>query len=442
MPLSHDSNPSQIGLFGQNQGESEHAGQNVRPHDDKNTPLAFKSRPETMQEFIGQEHLFKKWPFLNTKGPYPSMVFHGPPGTGKTTLAYLLAQSSDYLFFKFNAVLAGVAELKKIIKSCVEAKQLQRKNSIIFIDEIHRFNKAQQDALLPHIEAGTFTLIGATTENPRSALNKALLSRLQTIQLKELNQSSLLQILNNSILKNKISIEIEAIQFLADYGNGDARFTLNTLETVFFNHQTDCKIQLDEIKDILLSQNRTYDKNQDRHFEVISAFIKSMRGSDPDAALMWLAVMLDGGEDPVYIARRIVIFAAEDIGNADLKATELSIAILTGVKNIGMPEARILLAQAVTYLSATVKSNAAYIAINQAMEYVQSKQTLKVPDHLKNFPPPYAAPYLYPHNYPASFTPQKYTDEEKLPVFYRPTQNGTEKNIAKRLTILHPTRHQ
>ncbi len=400
-------------------------------------PLAHKIRPQDFKDFVGQKHIFKRYPFLNGNGPLPGLIFYGPPGTGKTTLAYLLAKKSGRDFYKFNAVLGGLPELKKLIQSSIEMKKQLNVASIIFIDEIHRFNKAQQDALLPHLEEGNFILIGATTENPRSSLNKAILSRVQCLELKSLTEEDLLQIIRQTVQKGEMAITEEAILFLAKFGNGDARFVINILELAKQNQkENDLKIiELEQIQKEVMAQNRNYDRNNDRHYDVISAFIKSMRGSHPDAALLYLAIMLDGGEDPLFIARRMVIFASEDVGNADPKAITLATSILLGVKNIGMPEARILLAQGVTYLSSTLKSNASYKAINKAMEYVQSHQTISVPDHLKNFPPKESR-YLYPHNYPKHFVFQKYTHEEVS--FYSPTEEGVELHLKKRLSQLWP----
>jgi putative ATPase len=393
-----------------------------------NPPLAFKTRPEKFDEFVGQEQIFSRFPFLLNKN-FPSMIFFGPPGSGKTTLAHLVSKNSGKDMYPFNAVLGGVADLKKLIQNAIEVKSSFGKDSIIFIDEIHRFNKAQQDALLPHVEKGSFTLIGATTENPRSSINPALLSRVQIIPLKKLSEDDVLKILRTACKKNHIPLDENALELLADYSHGDARAALNILDVIA---QSKVPLDLLQIKSIILENAREYDKNKNRHYDIISAFIKSLRGSNPDAALLYLAIMLDGGEDPVFIARRLVIFASEDIGNADPSALTLATSALFAVSNIGMPEARINLAQATTYLASTVKSNASYKAIDAALEFVSQNKTIEIPDHLKNYPPKDSNPYLYPHNYPGHFIKQEYT-KEKIPKFYSPTEMGREKFLKERL---------
>jgi len=397
---------------------------------DTKIPLAFKARPTKLSGFIGQENVLKRYSFL-LKDNFPSIVFWGPPGTGKTTLAFILAQNSDKEIYKFNAVLGGVNDLKKLIKSALELKNSFGKESIIFIDEIHRFNKAQQDALLPHIESGSFTMIGATTENPRSSINRALLSRIQIVELTPLSSDNISTILKNACHEFSITLKDSTLKFIADYTGGDARKALNILDIVNDHQDLSSK----EIRSLILENARDYDKNQDRHYDVISAFIKSLRGSDPQAAILWLAIMLDGGEDPVFIARRLAIFASEDVGNADPLALMLATAALTAVSSIGMPEARINLAQATTYLASTVKSNASYVAINEAMDFVKGKSTTLVPDHLKNFPPKGAPPYKYPHKYPGHFIKQAYT-KDPIPKFYEPTELGREKALKERLEKL------
>lgn len=390
-------------------------------------PLAHLSRPEVFSEFVGHTEIFKNYSYLNAKN-FPSIILFGPSGTGKTTLARLLAKRSGKEFYTFNAVLGGVAELKKLIVAAEEMRDRLGQEAIIFIDEIHRFNKAQQDALLPYIEEGAFTLIGATTENPRVSVNKALLSRTHIVQLKELTAEDILKILLQSKDKFKMSIDDELLKVIADFAGGDARVALNSLEaSVKLSNPTK-----EEIKQLIIENARAFDKGGNRHYDVISAFIKSMRGSDPQAAIHWLAVMIDGGEDPVFIARRLVIFASEDVGNADPTALTLATSALTAISQIGMPEARIILAQATTYLASTYKSNAAYMAINHALEFVKSQSTIHVPDHLKNYPPPGTKKYLYPHSYEHHFVKQNYTIED-IPKFYEPTIEGREEGLKKRL---------
>ncbi len=444
----------------------------------KEAPLAYVARPTDFSNFKGQEHIFKRYPFLKEKN-FPSIILWGPPGIGKTTLAHILSQYSGKDLYPFSPVLGGVAELKKLINSAIEVKRSFNKNSIIFIDEIHRFNKAQQDALLPYVENGSFTLIGATTENPRHSINNALLSRTQIVELKILSEENILEILENVNEKFKIQCDDAILKFIADHSAGDGRKALNALE-VCYKRQKEINYQLsvDEIKGLILENARNYDRNENRHYDVISAFIKSLRGSDPQSALLWLAIMLDGGEDPLFIARRLVIFASEDIGNADIHAVTLAVSVMQAVQNIGMPEARISLAQATTYLASTVKSNAAYEGINRAMQYVQTHANIKVPDHLKNYPPPEYRPggkknseaYKYPHSYPNNFIKQNYrevsgsatdasananvntntntnanvntgsggsdSEDNDVKNFYQPSENGHEKNLKKRLESL------
>ena len=321
-----------------------------------------------------------------------------------------------------------MADLKKLIAGAQEMRERQSLEAIIFIDEIHRFNKAQQEALLPYIEEGAFTLIGATTENPRVSVNKALLSRTHIVQLKELSSEDIYKILLQTKPKFKIDLADELLKVIADFAGGDARVALNSLEAASKLSNP----SKEDVKTLIIENARAFDKGGNRHYDVVSAFIKSMRGSDPQAAIHWLAVMIDGGEDPVFIARRLVIFASEDVGNADPTAVTLAMTALTAVSQIGMPEARIILAQATTYLASTYKSNAAYLAIDHALEFVKSQATINVPDHLKNFPPPNAQKYLYPHSYENHFIKQNYTNDP-IPKFYEPTSEGKEDGLKKRL---------
>jgi putative ATPase len=393
-------------------------------------PLAHKNRPQSMDEFVGHERIFSDYPFLK-RSDFPSLVLFGPSGTGKTTLARLLAMQSNKEFYRFNAVLGGVADLKKLIHSAEEMKKYHGKEAIIFIDEIHRFNKSQQDALLPYIEEGAFTLIGATTENPRVSINKALLSRLHVVELKELSTENIAVILKQAAQKFSLTVERDHLMTIASYAGGDARVALNTLEEAAKLHEP----TKEDVKKLIIENARAYDKGGNRHYDVISAFIKSLRGSDPQSAILWLAVMIDGGEDPVFIARRLVIFASEDVGNADPTALSLATSALSAISQIGMPEARIILAQATTYLASTYKSNAAYLAIDEALAHVRDTATIDVPDHLKNYPPPGTKPYLYPHNFEGHFVNQKYTTKP-IPNFYRPTAQGKEEALSKRLEAL------
>ncbi len=395
-----------------------------------NAPLAHRARPELFEQFFGQEHIFSRFPFLKSPS-FPSLILWGPPGTGKTTLAGLLAKQSGKDLYRFNAVLGGVADLKKLIASAQEMKQSLKREAIIFVDEIHRFNKAQQDALLPYVEAGDFTFIGATTENPRSSVNRALISRVKIIELKKLTEQALLNILKDANERFALNVPEQILLTIADYASGDARAALSTLEQAAATNASDVL----EVKRLILENVRDYDRNQNRHYDVISAFIKSMRGSDPQSALLWLAVMIDGGEDPVFIARRLVIFASEDVGNADPTALQLAVNALHTVEKIGMPEARIPLAQATTYLASTVKSNAAYKAINAALEFVSENATIEVPTHLRGHHPD-KKNYLYPHDHAGAFVKQDYNGLESLPQFYHPTEFGLEKRLKDRLRAL------
>jgi putative ATPase len=398
----------------------------------KERPLAFQMRPTSLKEFKGGEQLCAQYPFL-TRSPLPSTILWGPPGCGKTSLAHLLAQVSGQIIHPFSAVLGGLPELRALIKECQQQQSATK--PIIFIDEIHRFNRSQQDALLPYVESGEFTLLGATTENPTFSINRALLSRAHQVELTALSANELVEILQESCQRVGESLQSALFELIADYSSGDARRALNNLEIVL-KHQGE-NLEYQEVKQLVQRGSRHYDHNQDRHYDVISAFIKSLRGSDPDAALLWLAVMLDGGEDPVFIARRLIIFASEDIGNADPQSLTLAVSTMNAVAQIGMPEARINLAQAVTYLASTTKSNASYLGINRAMSYVSERETIDVPDHLKSRPPKSAkGKYLYPHDFSGHYTPQSYCNDE-LPNFYQPTSMGVEAKIKERLDGLH-----
>ncbi|MCR9204686.1 MAG: replication-associated recombination protein A [Halobacteriovoraceae bacterium] len=393
-------------------------------------PLAHKVRPETFDEFYGQEFIFKKFPFLKEK-ELPSIILSGPPGTGKTTLAQVLAKHRDLELYSFNAVLGGVADLKKLIAKAKEVQDYYQKPAIIFVDEIHRFNKAQQDALLPFVEKGDFIFIGATTEHPKTSINRALLSRVHLVTMEKLSEKAIEGILSQALEKIERDMSDDLLSAIAHLADGDARFALNALEVVLIREE---EPTLEELREILGGGSRHYDKDKDRHYDVISAFIKSMRGSDPDAALLYLAVMLDGGEDPKFIARRLVIFASEDIGNADPTALTLAISGLHAVEAIGMPEARINLAHVTTYLASTVKSNAAYEAINSALSFVQERTTLEVPTHLRNQHPD-GKNYKYPHAFEGSYVAQQYAPTG-TPKFYHPKDVGTEAKIKSRLESL------
>ncbi len=394
------------------------------------TPLPHKVRPKSLEDFFGQEAIFKRYPFLKGK-EIPGLILWGPPGSGKTTLAEILAHTTESTLYSFNAVLGGVADLKKVIAEAKESQQLYGKKAIIFVDEIHRFNKAQQDALLPYVEKGEFSFIGATTENPKVSVNKALLSRIQIVHLNKIPANAMLDILKRAVEIEKKPIAEKWLNLIAEAADGDARYALNTLDSLWLQGR---EITDEIMSEVLSGGNRSYDRDKDRHYDVISGFIKSIRGSDPSAALLYLAIMIDGGEDPMFIARRLVISASEDIGNADPQALTLAISGLQAVQQIGMPEARICLAQVTTYLASTVKSNAAYLGVDEALDYIRSRPTVEVPTHLRNHHPDIKN-YKYPHSFPNHHVKQDYVPKG-TPDFYRPTDQGTEKKISERLKSL------
>lgn len=386
-------------------------------------PLAFELRPTDLSEYHGQGGAKKRIERLDFKR-LPHIIFWGPPGTGKTTLATILAGKAGLELFNFNAVMGGVNDLRKLIAQAQELAQLEGKRSIIFIDEIHRFNKAQQDALLPYLEKGDFVLFGATTEYPQTALNRALLSRVQLWGLEKLEKEELKKIIHRAMEKRELKLSEQVIDFIADNNNGDARAALNQIEILEQNKDAIEELDFEQIKKQFLFSQRRYDKNSERHYDVISAFIKSIRGSDPDSALLWLAVMLDGGEDPDFIGRRLIIAASEDIGNADPRALQLACDAHYAVKNIGMPEARIPLAQATVYLARSPKSNSSYLAIDEALAFVRESKTLEVPTHLRNHHPD-KKNYKYPHSFPGHWVDQDYKNEKDN--FYSPGELGYEK---------------
>ena len=388
----------------------------------ENSPLAYKSRPSTLAQFYGQTDILRKIKTLNFEN-LPHIIFYGPPGCGKTTLANILANQAKYQLNSFNAVLGGVVELRNIIKNVIEHKQGGGSRSIIFIDEIHRFNKGQQDALLPHLEKGDFVLFGATTENPNTTLNKAILSRVQRWKLSQLEDADIEKILLQIIGERK-SIDLNLINYIAKHSNGDARSAINQLEVLLQNESEISNISFKDTVETYLFDNRRYDKDSERHYDVISAFIKSVRGSDVNASILWLAVMIDGGEDIEFIARRLIILASEDIGNADPRALNIATSAHYAIKNIGMPEARIILSQATTYLANAPKSNASYLAIDKALEFIRSNPTIEVPTHLRNHHPD-KKNYKYPHSFPNHWIDQEYQESENT--FFRSSNLGYEK---------------
>ena len=410
-----------------------------------NRPLSYRIAPENLDEFYGQEHLLSKDKFLRNlieNGNIKSALFYGPSGVGKTALANIIASKIKAKVYSLNATNIGVNELKKVF----EDKQnfFSEENKLLMVDEMHHFNRSQQDVLLPYVERGDVILIGITTENPFFYINKALLSRFLIFEFKQHNRESLSKILKRAIEKGwpqkKIELSEKAENFLLSFSNGDARIMLNLLEVAVLSlNKNEIKIELEILKDILQNRNISYDRSRDEHYDHISAFIKSMRGSDPDAAVYWLAKMLEAGEDPLFIARRIVICASEDVGNANPMCLVFANSAFDAVKNIGMPEARIILSQAAIYVAVSPKSNASYMAINEAIEEVKNGPERKVPLHLKD---PTAdgkffgdgKDYKYPHDYPEHYVKQQYMPQPKI--FYKPQEQGFEIEIKKRLDKL------
>jgi putative ATPase len=420
-------------------------------HEVPDIPLAERIRPITLDEFQGQQSLLGKGKpvrLMIENDTLSSMIFWGPPGSGKTTLAKIIARHTNADFHRINAVSSGVKEIRGIIEIAQQNKNLD-KRTILFIDEIHRFNKAQQDALLNSVETGLIILIGATTENPSFEVIPALRSRARTYILEELSKENLESILKTALEKDsflsQLNIELPDKDFLIYLSGGDARALLSILEASVL-HEIDSDpivISKEILEDIVQKKNILYDKGGEEHYNVISAFIKSVRGSDPDAALYWLARMLEGGEDPLFIARRLVILASEDIGNASPNGLVLAEAAFEAVDKIGMPEARIILAQCTTYLASSPKSNAAYIGIEKAFDEVKNKPLYPVPLHLRNAPTKlmkqigYGKEYKYPHDYENNFVKENYMPEElKNSQFYFPGSNGHERNLKERLKLL------
>jgi putative ATPase len=404
-------------------------------------PLAEKLRPQKLSDFVGQEKILGNLGKMIEAGRIFSMIFYGAPGTGKTTLAKIISRSTKSNFVKINATLAGIKDLREIVKNAEDQKNFYGKPTILFIDEIHRFNKSQQDFLLPYVEDGRLILIGATTENPFFEINSALLSRVKIVQLKKLSSTDIKKILQRAIGIEKIStVEEKAVEILSDFADGDARIALNILEQLIFEGG----VTVEKLREILGEKIRRYDKGGDNHYDTASAFIKSMRGSDADAAIFYLAKMLDGGEDIKFIARRIVICAAEDVGNADPQALILANAAAQAVQFVGMPEARIILAQAVTYIASAPKSNAAYLAINAALNDVQNNPDAdEVPAHLRDTSYKGAKffgngeGYQYPHDFKNHFVQQQYLpSSRRTKQYYFPTENGLEAEIKKSLQKL------
>ncbi|NMB08272.1 MAG: replication-associated recombination protein A [Tissierellia bacterium] len=430
---------------------------NMESQLEKNAPLADRMRPRNISEFVGQSHILGEGKFLNRAikaDRLNSMIFYGPPGTGKTTLAMIIANTTNMHFEKLSAVTSGVKDIREVVHNAEERLKLYSNRSILFIDEIHRFNKAQQDALLPFVERGIIILIGATTENPYFEVNKALLSRMMVIPLYPLKNQDIEKIVINGLkdkdrgLGNfKVNINRDAMDYLITISDGDGRLALNSLEIAVLSTPKDregiINIDLDTIKECILVKSAKYDKGGDEHYDTISAFIKSMRGSDPDATLYWLAKMINAGEDPKFIARRIIICASEDVGNADPNALVVATSAFQAVNVIGMPEGRIILAQAALYVACAPKSNAVYMGIDKALSDIRNKPMGKVPGHLKDASYSgaknlgYGKGYRYPHDFNNSYVKQQYLPNGYEDVkYYNPTNNGYEKEIKKYLSKL------
>lgn len=422
----------------------------------KDAPLAARMRPVTLEEFVGQEHIVGKGKLLYRaikSDRLSSVVFYGPPGTGKTTLAKIIANTTKSKFRQINATTAGIKDIKETVEDAKADLGMYGTKTILFIDEIHRFNKSQQDALLPHVEDGTLILIGATTENPYFEVNKALVSRSIIFELHQLEDKDIKKLLQRALTDidkgmgaYNAEMDEDAMSFLANTANGDARTALNALELAVLTTDPEngkIHITLEVAEECIQKRALNYDKDGDNHYDTISAFIKSMRGSDPDAALYYLAKMIYAGEDPKFIARRVVICASEDVGNADPHALQVAVAAMEAVNFIGMPEGRIPLAQAVSYVACAPKSNAAYLGIDKALSDVRNIRIKSVPPHLKDAhysgakELEHGIGYKYAHDYPGHYVEQQYLPDELVgTVYYAPTDNGIERRIKEHLRRL------
>ena len=400
-------------------------------------PLAYRMRPKTLEEYVGQEHVLGEGKILYRTikaDRLSSIILFGPPGCGKTSLAKVISETTKYKFYKINAVTSGVSDIKRVVEETQNYMMNPAGKSILFIDEIHRFNKLQQDALLPYVENGTIILIGATTENPYFEVNKALISRSMVIKLNPLTENDIYKILKSALERKdglgdyQIKIEDSTLRKIADIANGDVRTALNGFEVAVLttNMESDGYIHITDevIKNSIQNRKALFDKNGDSHYDNISAFIKSMRGSDPDATLFYLARALNGGEDPVFLARRITICASEDVGLADPQALVVATSAMQAVHMIGMPEARIILAEAAVYVANCKKSNATYLGIDKALNDVANKDTGEIPMHIRNAPVEkmkelgYHEGYLYPHDFPGHYVEQQYLPDKMLGTKY------------------------
>ena len=425
------------------------------------SPLASRLRPTKLEEVVGQQHIVGKDKLLYRAikaDKLTSVIFYGPPGTGKTTLAKVIANTTSADFTQINATVAGKKDMEEVVKQAQNALGMYGRKTILFIDEIHRFNKGQQDYLLPFVEDGTIILIGATTENPYFEVNGALLSRSIVFELKALEIPEIKELLLRAVNDKEKGmgsynavLDEDALEFLADMAGGDARRALNAVELGILTTEPDengrILIDLAAAEECIQRKAVNYDRDGDNHYDTISAFIKSMRGTDPDAAVFYLARMLDAGEDPKFIARRIMICASEDVGNADPQALVVAVAASQGVERIGMPEARILLSQAAAYVASAPKSNACIMAIDKALSMVRSQNTGQVPPYLRDAhyggakKLGHGIGYKYAHDYPENYVKQQYLpDEVKEEQFYIPTENGYENHIKEHLKHLREDR--
>jgi len=431
------------------QSERAAGGQGGGRKEDRRVPLAVRMRPRSLDEIVGQEHILGPGRLLRRAieaDRLDSVILYGPPGSGKTTIAEVIARETRRRFERTSGVLSNVAELRRLLESALYRKQSRGEETILFIDEIHRFNKAQQDVLLPYVENGDVILIGATTHNPYFFVNSPLVSRSRIFQLEPLSEAAVLELLRRALTSERglgplrVTADEEALRHLARVCDGDARVALNALEIAALTTPPDANgrihITLEVAEDSIQKKAVVYDHDEDGHYDTISAFIKSVRGSDPDAALYWLAKMLYAGEDPRFIARRLIILASEDIGNAEPQALPLAVAALQAVDFVGMPEARIILAQATSFLATAPKSNAAYAAVEAAWRDVKEGRTLEVPRPLRSTGYRGAEKlghtgYKYAHDYPDHFVVQQYAALRKK--YYRPTDQGFEREIRKRI---------